>query len=135
MTGAELKQAVLCAFRGIDRATESSMEASILLQRAFEASEKTERAHRAMGRRMSPTSGYRHTVSTAACFFVARAVLVGPKSAPTSWLDAASIREDVATGWAVHDWLLLNKPDQLRALALEWRDALEGIDYAKDIAR
>ena len=95
------------------------------LDDAWEAAAAGERRHR----RGMPPGRYRLNVSTCATYFVVKWFLEeqGP---PTSWAQAASIRDDARLALAARDRCPANDVQRLRE---EFADVL-AIDYSKDIA-
>jgi hypothetical protein len=67
MNNAQVKRTIDAAFYAIERASESSPQLNVLLNKAFDAAFEGERAYRKVRR-----GGYQQSVGTAARYFVAK---------------------------------------------------------------
>lgn len=118
----DLKATVDRAFAQLDRATESSSEASRLLANAFREAEEGERRHRRMGRGLG--GGYRASVATAARYFVCKWFLEPAKVSTAR--SACSLRLDCLYASAVREWA----DTEGKTLDLA---GIADIDYSRDL--
>ena len=133
MNRKSMKAAITDVFCAIQRATDSSSDASRWLTQALTAAEQGERAHRKFcgGR---PSSAFALSVGDSARYFVCKWVLYTAK-VPASWQDAVTVRTDVMYASAVAEWL--NDGQASRAIKPRSEASIEvvrSIDYAGDIA-
>jgi hypothetical protein len=111
------------AYARLERATESSTEATKLLRAATDAAVAGEKAHRRMGANFGGT--YRASVQTAARYFVCK-WYADTSTKVTCALDACMLRADCLNATALREWLV----SEGKAVELE---GITDLDYSADI--
>ena len=122
MSKSKTSQAIGRAFITLERACDSSREASGLLWNAFEAALEGERLHR----RAAPSRSIRPLISAqdAARFFVIKWVCEG-KTEKVTFREAAQLRPDAFLGYALRCFL-----DEEKRFPFEVTPEVAGFDYS-----
>lgn len=124
MSKSAVRIAIDVAYVRLERATESSHDATRLLRAAFEAALQGERAHRRMGRGLS-AHRYSSTPDMAARYFVCK-WFADTSTKVTCALDACMMRADCLNATALRE--LLAKDGKAVDMA-----GITDIDYSRDL--
>lgn len=143
-----IKSRIWDAYVACERLCESDRDADAWLRRSFEEACKSERAHRATGRRFTNgVASYKLPVADAARFFAVKWFLdtergsPGRGGQPLDFADACAIRTDALYALGARDRILYpNQTDKLPPKAMAWHKLREeyadvvGLDYSEIFA-
>ncbi len=122
------------AFWACKHLCESSRDADAWFRRSFEAAQRGEREHRAMGARFTRGAArYKLPVADAARCFAVKWFLSAHERAPTSFADACAAREDCLYGYGARDRVCETNEAGWLVLGHEYADVVE-LDYCKAFA-